>query len=528
MKMMNKILSFAAFSPLLLLCSCEEQYISTSRGDLPDKDVIENTYGTLRSNRSTNNNVRLLLMEGNGFVTDNLYYQFTKPVPQLSMELTPVVDNTSDVTPTLLPSENYDFPDGNTLSATANSKKTDLKRIRFFAKGLTPGEYILPITTSNDIYEGKSQIINYRISVKDRFTAKDEHVQMDDPLFIGYLNTSIYDPRLANDYQIWKTSVETGDMIYAYVGSIINLRVAQITYDVVSNRAKLALHTDLRHVLEGAATYIRPLQDNGKKVCLCIEGGGRGLGFCNMTDNQIDDFAAQVKACVEMYGLDGVNLWDRNSSYEKADENGLPPMNTTSYPKLIQKMKAALGDKLLTLVDYGEPTEYFHDTGATGGIKAGEHIDYAWSGYSSMEFPVQLHDPWHPDFTSQYNSVCTPEEIHQPIAGLEKSKYGCISCVFSSPKFANENYTGYDFVWDWKLKHKDGRGIIVINDIRDNLQDELEGAWAGLIPEIYKAFAADGQIKAGNRGSTHTYNFLPDLQNDDPYSNGYGKWLKDW
>lgn len=247
-----------------------------------------------------------------------------------------------------------------------------------------------------------------------------------------------------------------------------------------------------------------------------------------MTDNQIDDFAAQVKECVEMYGLDGVNLWDINASYNKAEENGLPPMNTTSYPKLIQKMKAALGDKLLTLVDYGEPTEYFHDTGATGGIKAGEHIDYAWSGYSSMEFPVQLHDPWHPDFTSQYNSVCTPEEIHQPIAGLEKSKYGCISCVFSSPKFANENYTGYDFVWDWKLKHKDGRGIIVINDIRDNLQDELEGAWAGLIPEIYKAFAADGQIKAGNRGSTHTYNFLPDLQNDDPYSNGYGKWLKDW
>lgn len=57
--------------------------------------------------------------------------------------------------------------------------------------------------------------------------------------------------------------------------------------------------------------YIRPLQDKGRKVCISIEGGGKGLGFCNLTDAQIADFTAQVKAVVTEYGLDGVNFWDR-------------------------------------------------------------------------------------------------------------------------------------------------------------------------------------------------------------------------
>ena len=54
----------------------------------------------------------------------------------------------------------------------------------------------------------------------------------------------------------------------------------------------------MRYVLGHATKYIRPLQDKGRKVCISIEGGGKGLGFCNLTDAQIADFTAQVKAVV--------------------------------------------------------------------------------------------------------------------------------------------------------------------------------------------------------------------------------------
>lgn len=57
-------------------------------------------------------------------------------------------------------------------------------------------------------------------------------------------------------------------------------------------------------------------------------------------------------------------------------------------------MREAMPDKLLTLADYEEPTEYFGDTEATGGIEVGQYLDYAWSGYMSESEDIQLLDPW--------------------------------------------------------------------------------------------------------------------------------------
>jgi hypothetical protein len=65
-----------------------------------------------------------------------------------------------------------------------------------------------------------------------------------------------------------------------------------------------------------------------------------------------------VKSIIEHYYLDGVNLWDDDSKYGKA---GMSAMNTTSYPKLIKALREALPDKLLTLVDKGDATEYLYD-----------------------------------------------------------------------------------------------------------------------------------------------------------------------
>ena len=81
-----------------------------------------------------------------------------------------------------------------------------------------------------------------------------------------------------------------------------------------------------------------------------------------------------MKACLELYDLDGVNFFDRNAGYGQVE--GMPEMNTTSYPKLIKAMREAMPDKLLTLADYEEPTEYFGDTEATGGIEVGQYLDY--------------------------------------------------------------------------------------------------------------------------------------------------------
>ena len=63
---------------------------------------------------------------------------------------------------------------------------------------------------------------------------------------------------------------------------------------------------DMEHVLKNNARYLQPLRQTGMKVCLVIKGGGTGLGFANLSDGQINDFVAQVKAAVATFKLDGV------------------------------------------------------------------------------------------------------------------------------------------------------------------------------------------------------------------------------
>ena len=181
------------------------------------------------------------------------------------------------------------------------------------------------------------------------------------------------------------------------------------------------------------------MKDKGRKICVCIEGAGKGIGFCNMTDAQIADFVTQVKVFVETYDLDGVNLWDRGTGYGK---EGMPAMNTTSYPKLIKAMREAMPDKLLTVVDHEEPTEYFHDTEVTGGIAVGDYIDYAWHGYVSEDEPIAFINPYNAG-TSLHSEL-----YPQTICRLPEAKYGNVNVPFYSEKKRLVHGYEYGYVVD--------------------------------------------------------------------------------
>ena len=63
-------------------------------------------------------------------------------------------------------------------------------------------------------------------------------------------------------------------------------------------------------------------------------------------------------------------------------------MKIVSIPNFIK-----VPDKLLTLVDKGNATKYFYDSGKCAGIKVGEYIDYAWHGYASSKDDLQIINP---------------------------------------------------------------------------------------------------------------------------------------
>ena len=266
----------------------------------------------------------------------------------------------------------------------------------------------------------------------------------------------------------------------------------------------LNLGSDMRYLCDNFNTYFKPVKDTGRKLCICIEGGGKGIGFCNMTDAQITDFVHQVKQVIEQYGFDGVNLWDRNSGYGK---EGFPEVNTMSYPKLIKTLREELGPyKLITVADYAAPTEYFWDVEAMGGIEVGQFLDYAWSGYVNGDEPVQIIDPYHQG--SEFVSAKYPRK---PIAGLSSKRYGCIHTTW----YQDNVQSGYMAVTNWLNAGLSTSNVSIYYDIRSILQDRYE---RGINMPHHLLSALDPNNS-----------FVIDITNfNNSGPTFYGKWIKDW
>ena len=518
------------------LMACDADTVEQQGGKLPDKEPLETVSGMLRSGNSSEKTIDVLLTEGSdGFVMRNFYFQQTKPASD-GLSLDAWIDATllddynaaEEVERTLLPEANYEFPDGKALDLSPEAQRSALKRIKFSATGLAAGEYVLPLTVAGQDAPDANKTLYYNVSVRQPYT--DEYALHDGHalFFVFYINTNDFQPLLAQDY-IMRKKLARGTTVawYDAVGNIINLRTVMLDYDAATGRALLNLGNDMRYVLDHAVKYIRPLQEHGSKVCISIEGSGKGLGFCNLTDGQIVDFVAQVKTVVEEFGIDGINLWDRGSEYGK---EGMPAMNTASYPKLIKALREALGgEKLLTVTVYEEPTSTFWDTQATGGIAVGDYIDYAWSGYNRESEVPQLLDPWHPElaYVSDYTQ--------KPIANLPKERYGCINFpIYSTSSMeigTAINQILYTDMLDWVPNYKPNN-IIVFNDLHTNLQDNYEAYWDTMFAECCTVMDSENRYLLGSRnGYSYLFdnNRLGTLPNEaGGWIGGYGKWKKDW
>lgn len=518
------------------LMACDADTVEQQGGKLPDKEPLETVSGMLRSGNSSEKTIDVLLTEGSdGFVMRNFYFQQTKPASD-GFSLDAWVDatllddyNAADgVERTLLPEANYEFPDGKVLDLSSEAQRSALKRVKFTAAGLAAGEYVLPLTVAGQDAPDANKTLYYNVSVRQPYT--DEYALHDghDLFFVFYINTNDFQPLLAQDY-IMRKKLARGTTVawYDAVGNIINLRTVMLDYDAATGRALLNLGNDMRYVLDHAVKYIRPLQEHGSKVCISIEGSGKGLGFCNLTDGQIVDFVAQVKTVVEEFGIDGINLWDRGSEYGK---EGMPAMNTASYPKLIKALREALGgEKLLTVTVYEEPTSTFWDTQATGGIAVGDYIDYAWSGYNRESEAPQVLDPWHPElaYVSDYTQ--------KPIANLPKERYGCINFpIYSTSSMeigTAINQILYTDMLDWVPNYKPNN-IIVFNDLHTNLQDNYETYWDTMFAHCCTVMDSENKYLLGSRnGYSYLFdnNRLGTLPNEaGEWIGGYGKWKKDW
>lgn len=514
----------------LLLAGCTEEPISYGAGQEPDGEALETVSGTLRSRRSLRDRIPVRLVEGyEDDVADQVYYRLNTATSQsVSVTVSPdlsLVNTYNDANQTSLqplPTANVSVGSGGTLTVAAGKTTSDLLEITFSADGLAPGTYLLPLALQADADAAEGQVLYYGITVREF----DENIYQDGdnswriPLdtewtTVFYVNTSEAQAHYA-DYVAWeKQDMMTFETVYrASLGNIIVLRIAQVDYDTASQRVIFAPTSDLFYTLEHSDKYIAQMKDKGRKICVCIEGAGKGIGFCNMTDAQIADFVSQVKSFVETYDLDGVNLWDRGSGYGK---EGMPAMNKTSYPKLIKAMHEAMPDKMLTVVDHEEPTEYFWDTEATGGIAVGDYIDYAWHGYVSEEEPVAFINPY-----NAYTSY-TQNYTRKPFAGLDESKYGNVNVPFygeQSQFFIDESMIWKMNAISWNIEKK--CNLMVFSDLVLPQANYAELGCISMIQNFLMYLSVDADFNM-----LYMYNVMMRIPNAYHIS-GYDTFAKNW
>lgn len=552
--------------PMLALCAagltaCEEDSIPLAVGDLLDESDYNSIAGSLRSKLSFSGETGIVLLTGDGTETklmDELFYELNRPIDKdleitlsLGQDLTEAfmaeVDRLNTqieayrklfpLTPlyeaALLPDDNITLsektltiPKGKSISETiecaVSTDNLDLNTLYLLTINME-----LSTQNSPNVPNILQYFINLRPNIRSWENTIDPSVEisLDTEFYtVFYVNTERYQPLIADVFLYGKTSLLTWETEkVCSFGNLVNLRQSTVSYAPSSGRSLLSLDSDLRYVLEHADKYIRPLQNRGRKVCLCIQGGGKGIGFCNMTDTQIADFTSQVKEVVELYKLDGINLWDEGSGYGK---EGMPPMNTTSYPKLIKSMREAMPDKLLTLVDKEEPTEYFHDVTLCGGIEVGRYIDYAWHGYFSYDEITQIVEPWETE--SPYSDY-----KRKPIVGLTPEKYGSVN-IARQPG-GDLILSGQRRVMKWKSEGRKKNNMIVFGfDLSANEQDGLyEGHPHGLAFEYLNYFSDDGWIPQKNpftgeieEGEGNAFYMVS--TNNKSYFHGYKFFWKDW
>lgn len=537
----NGVVTLLSAAVIAGLAACEADPVETTRGNLPDDESLENTNVLIRSQYSSVERAVVRLVEGTGTTFDPIYCQLTRPaektvtVKAVSDESKVVEYNSTYGTEFLtMPASNVEIADNGQFSIPAGKKASEKIKVTFKADGLTAGNYLAPISISSEEVAPSENGGTLFYAVKVRGLEVGDYELDTENTTIFYVNTSDYSPLLADVWVISKEDLMSPNMPTVWqktYGNIVNLRTVQIGYDESTGRAQLVLNSDIRYVLEHADLHIRPLQDKGRKVCLSLEGNGSGLGFCNLTDAQIEDFVAQVKACLDLYELDGVNLFDRNAGYGQVE--GMPAMNTTSYPKLIKAMREAMPDKLLTLADYEEPTEYFWDTEATGGIEVGKYLDYAWSGYMSENEDVQILDPWGviDENEGEMNGMMFPVNNHprKPIAGLEQSQYGAFAVPFYSVSSSfNTEAIGLMNLWVWRMLGWSANNILMFADLITNIQGEYEGQWNAMISSALMVYEPDGMDGTYMYGVYISHN--PNGNVFDPNTIGlyYGDYAKDW
>lgn len=309
---------FAAWSLLLfgaLFAACEDD-LTLSTGNSNIFETVDGIYGSVHSAAGAKQ-LTAIAIRDNKAGAGHLYFELSKKAEtdvhvtfKIDADALAAYNKANGTDYEMYPADKLSLENGGKATIAAGKKKSESIEL-----GITPGGTVgttyavaVSATADNGVESSSSNTRSYIYLVENMGVTPNPGAKGDIKNLV-YVEVNDESPLNAGEYYI------DGAPFF----DIVSIFAANINLDS-DGKPYIFCNDQVSFVLANADKIIRPLQRKGIKVHLSILGNHDDAGMRSLNEEGAKAFAKELKAYLDIYGLDGFDFDDEYSSYaEKVD-----------------------------------------------------------------------------------------------------------------------------------------------------------------------------------------------------------------
>lgn len=401
--------------------ACEDDIVIPNK-DNSKLETVDGVYGMVKSLAGARELTPISVF-GDKAAAGHVYFELTKAADK-DVTVTFTVDQaaldaynaTHGTSYTMYP--HVTLANGGTATVKSGEKKSAPVELTIQAGGSVGSTYAVAVSaTANDGVEMSAANQMYVYLVKPQPAIPDSRKGD----ILTHCFVEVNDENILNlgEYTMKKSGKPFFD--------VVSIFAANINQDAETGRVRVFCNDKVSFLLENADKYIRPLQAKGIKVTMTILGNHDEAGMGNLSEAAAKDFAQELKAFLDIYGLDGIDFDDEYTSYNNTNPGpGFEKRSRANFARLVYECRQAFGDKLIGVYEYGSLDS---PDGEVEGMKVGAIVDYMAYGYYQNQNPDGAFGREESHFENLPKSRYAPlpwkinDELKGGWDGFDKSKF---------------------------------------------------------------------------------------------------------
>lgn len=401
--------------------ACEDDIVIPNK-DNSELETVDGVYGMVKSLAGARELTPISVF-GDKAAAGHVYFELTKAADK-DVTVTFTVDQaaldaynaTHGTSYTMYP--HVTLANGGTATVKSGEKKSAPVELTIQAGGSVGSTYAVAVSaTANDGVEMSAANQMYVYLVKPQPAIPDSRKGD----ILTHCFVEVNDENILNlgEYTMKKSGKPFFD--------VVSIFAANINQDAETGRVRVFCNDKVSFLLENADKYIRPLQAKGIKVTMTILGNHDEAGMGNLSEAAAKDFAQELKAFLDIYGLDGIDFDDEYTNYNNTNPGpGFEKRSRANFARLVYECRQAFGDKLIGVYEYGSLDS---PDGEVEGMKVGAIVDYMAYGYYQNQNPDGAFGREESHFENLPKSKYAPlpwkinDELKGGWDGFDKSKF---------------------------------------------------------------------------------------------------------